>query len=468
MTVMLSAASRRLGRYELSSYLGSGGMSDVYAAVHVGLRKRVALKMLRPALRQDTQWVQRFLREGECAARVCHPNVVDVSDVGVEQGIPYLVMELLEGETLARTLEREGALELTCAIDLLLPIVDAVVAAHAAGVLHRDIKPANILLARSSDGRSLPKLVDFGIAVCREHMGDVAEDLGLVGTPQYMSPEQARAERVDERSDQYSLASVLFEMLTGRPPFAGGSVEEVIASVARGRFPRASSLQAALPTQLDEVLARATAKLPAQRYDSVDDLAQALVSFASESTRSAWSARQERSSLASVQQLSGEPHKRSGSARDRGDSELASSPLARGAVRFDRAPRSLLRSVASTAQRVAMGAALLGLGVGAGLGVTRGEAEEPKPPEVPTSQTPNVAVTEHEQPRAAPIVVHIYPRQAKASLDGVVLAGSELVLPALDESLHELRVTAPGHIARVVLFRGELHEPTITLERTRR
>src|SRR3954468_16794376 len=112
MGMMLNPASRRLGRYELISYLGSGGMRDVYVALHTGLRKRVALKLLRPTLRFDSAAVARFLREGECAARVRHPNVVDVSDVGIENGTPYLVMELLEGETLAHKLAREGALEL--------------------------------------------------------------------------------------------------------------------------------------------------------------------------------------------------------------------------------------------------------------------------------------------------------------------------------------------------------------------
>src|ERR1700712_5714200 len=194
MAVMLTSASRRLGRYELVSYLGSGGMSDVYVALHTGLRKRVALKLLRSSLRCDSYAVQRFLREGECAARVRHPNVVDVSDVGMENGVPYLVMELLEGETLAQTLARGGRLDLESAVDLLLPILDAVSAVHAAGVLHRDVKPANILLARATDGSVLPKLVDFGIALLPELSDESERALGPLGTPHYMSPEQARGE----------------------------------------------------------------------------------------------------------------------------------------------------------------------------------------------------------------------------------------------------------------------------------
>ncbi|MEY4509342.1 MAG: hypothetical protein RLZZ450_1464, partial [Pseudomonadota bacterium] len=302
--MMLNPASRRLGRYELISYLGSGGMSDVYVALHTGLHKRVALKLLRPTLRFDPSAVARFLREGQCAARVRHPNVVDVSDVGIENGVPYLVMELLEGETLAHKLAREGALEVDNAVDVLLPIIEAVAATHDAGVLHRDIKPANIVLARAADGSLLPKLVDFGIALMREDSRRAEASLGPLGTPHYMSPEQARAEPVDERSDLYSIASVLFEMLTGREPFGGGSVEAVLAEVARGKFPRLCSANKGAPVELDAVLARATSFRPAQRHASVSDFAQALVPFASERTQRLYVAREDRAGLYNAQLFS--------------------------------------------------------------------------------------------------------------------------------------------------------------------
>src|SRR5687768_7218001 len=133
MGVMRESASRRVGRYEVLEYLGSGGMSDVYAALHTGLRKRLALKVLRSSLRSDREAVDRFLREGECLARVHHPNVVDVHDVGIEEGVPYLVMELLNGETLDQKLAREGSLARDVALEFVLPIFDAVEQVHRAG-----------------------------------------------------------------------------------------------------------------------------------------------------------------------------------------------------------------------------------------------------------------------------------------------------------------------------------------------
>ncbi|MDB4976958.1 MAG: putative serine/threonine-protein kinase pknB [Myxococcaceae bacterium] len=454
MAVMQTSASRRLGSYELLSYLGSGGMSDVYVALHTGLRKRVALKLLRSALRCDEHAVQRFLREGECAARVRHPNVVDVSDVGMENGVPYLVMELLEGETLAQTLARGGKLDLESAVDLLLPILDAVSAVHAAGVLHRDIKPANILLARAADGSVLPKLVDFGIALLPEHAGDDERALGPLGTPHYMSPEQARGEAMDERSDQYALASVLFEMLTGREPYVGKTVETVLHEVARGKFPRVRSLLPALPLMFEEVLVRASARNPGQRFNSISDLAYALVPFASERTRKLFVTREERAGVYSAQLLSG---------------NFRAEPRQEAVqVAASYAPRSHSRLQRLTMRALA-GAALLGLGLLAGFGVTHGVAEAARgPAQDEPAITSAGARAELPLPALAAPLQHrlnLVPAEASASLDGVALGRGNIVLPMLADGVHELRVSAPGHVARVVLFRDELADSTIVLDR---
>ncbi|MDB4988008.1 MAG: Serine/threonine protein kinase PrkC, regulator of stationary phase [Myxococcaceae bacterium] len=453
MAVMLTAASRRLGRYELLSYLGSGGMSDVYVALHTGLRKRVALKLLRPALRCDDYAVQRFLREGECAARVRHPNVVDVSDVGMENGVPYLVMELLEGESLAQTLTRGGALDLESAIDLLLPIFDAVSAVHAVGVLHRDVKPANILLARAADGSVLPKLVDFGIALLPEHTDDADRALGPLGTPHYMSPEQARGEHTDERSDQYALASVLFEMLTGREPYEGKTVDAVLHEVARGKFPRVRSLQPMLPLMFEEVLVRATSRNPGQRFASVSDFAYALVPFASARTRKLFVTREERAGVYSAQLLSG-------NYRTEPRQEAVS-------VAASFAPRSVSRQLGRSWLRMLGGAALLGIGLVAGFAVTHGVAEAEKA--VPQQGALELALAPSAA-LAAPLqrTVRLVPPEAMASLDGAELGRGDFVLPELSDGVHELRISAPGHIARVVLFRDALEDSTIVLDPRRR
>ncbi|HEX6242339.1 MAG TPA: serine/threonine-protein kinase, partial [Polyangiales bacterium] len=287
---MREAASRYLGRYEVLEYLGSGGMSDVYVALHMGLRKKVALKVLRSTLRDDADAVERFLREGECAARVSHPNVVGVHDVGVEEGVPYLVMELLTGESLDKRLARERTLPIELAVDLLLPICDAIDQVHRAGVIHRDVKPSNILLAQRDDGGVTPKLVDFGVATLRERRM-ITGSLGPIGTPTYMSPEQARGlDPVDNSSDQYSLASVLFELITGREPYPGADVDSVLSSVSRGQFPRLSEVLRQVPRGLDEALARATAFHPRDRFATVREFAEALLPHASRRVRETWQA----------------------------------------------------------------------------------------------------------------------------------------------------------------------------------
>ena len=440
-------------------------MSDVYVALHTGLRKRVALKLLRASLRCDEHAVQRFLREGECAARVRHPNVVDVSDVGLENGVPYLVMELLEGETLAQALARDGAFELEAAIDLLLPVLDAVSAVHAAGVLHRDIKPANILLARAADGSVQPKLVDFGIARLPEHAHGNEGLVGPLGTPHYMSPEQARGESVDERSDQYALASVLFEMLTAREPFVGKTVEAVLSEVSRGKFPRLRSVLPRAPLALEEVLARATARGASHRFISVNDFAYALVPFAGVRTREQFVSREQRAGVYSVQLLSGNL---------RNEPTL---PDGRGPVSVVRSlvPHRAEGLLSRGSLRALGGAALVGIGLMVGLGVTQGLAAADK---VVATSLP--AAAELAASAAAPLarapqhLVRLAPEGATALLDGVALPSAqsgrgEFVLPELSDAVHELRVSAPGYVARVVLFRGTLpQDGAIVLDRRRR
>jgi tRNA A-37 threonylcarbamoyl transferase component Bud32 len=453
MATMLNPASRRLGRYELVSYLGSGGMSDVYVALHTGLRKRVAIKLLRPSLRSDRDASARFLREGECAARVRHPNVVDVSDLGVDNGVPYLVMELLEGETLAQRIAREGQLEVEAAIDILLPILDAVSAVHAAGVLHRDVKPANIVLARGLDGRISPKLVDFGIARLSMREGDDANVRGPLGTPHYMAPEQARGEIIDERADQYALGSVLFEMLTGREPYIGQTVEQVLSEVARGRFPRLSSLRPDLAGELEDALGRATQRWPSQRWPSVDAFTYALVPFASERTRQLWLTRGDRDTVCMAQLMA---------VGVRPSVPQREPVTALGSA----SPRSTARQLKRFSLRALAGTAVMGLGLMAGMGVTRGFAESPE-----AAALGGAMQAEERAPELRPVrapapnrSVRLEPQDATAALDGNEIGRGTFTLPELAPGLHELRVYAPGHVARVVLFRDALPEPVIRLE----
>jgi serine/threonine-protein kinase len=201
------------GRYRIVRKLGAGGMGSVYEAEHQELGRRVALKMLHRDLTHTPEVVARFLREARATAKVRHPHVVDVQDVGSEGGAPFLVMEYLDGEDLASLLVREGRLAVERATDLLLPVLAGVDAAHQAGIVHRDLKPENIFLLRAPGGELHPKVLDFGIAKVLDPAGSLTltRTASLLGTPYYMSPEQARGARdVDGRTDQYALGVILY------------------------------------------------------------------------------------------------------------------------------------------------------------------------------------------------------------------------------------------------------------------
>src|SRR6478672_4666382 len=223
-----------LGKYQVVRLLGEGGMGAVYEGVHVAIGKKVALKVMSPALAANADARARFLREAQLTSRVRHPHAVDVTDVGSEGALTFLVMELLDGEDLASFIEWRGRLPLEQAADFLLAICAAVAAAHDEGIIHRDLKPQNIFLSQTRDGAIVPKVVDFGISKGQLDRVDpapaatlsvmaptVKTTVGLMGSPGYLSPEQIEdARAVSAASDQYGLGIILYECVTGRAPFA--------------------------------------------------------------------------------------------------------------------------------------------------------------------------------------------------------------------------------------------------------
>ena len=272
-----------LGNYELTAFLGEGGMGTVYSAVHRGLGKRVAIKTLRSDLAAQPELRARFLREGKAAAAVRHPNVVDVDDVGIAGDTPYLVMELLEGEDLRARVLRQGRLRPDETVDVLLPALLALSEAHRAGVVHRDLKPDNIFLARTAHDSMVPKLLDFGISKLIE-----AQSMGLtgnhtvLGTPFYMSPEQASSAReTDSRSDIYSMGVILYYCTVGRVPFGGSQLAQVIGQIMLAEPVPLRELCPDVPAGFEAIVLRCMAKDPAARFQDALSLASALLAYAS-------------------------------------------------------------------------------------------------------------------------------------------------------------------------------------------
>ena len=281
------------GRYTIVRMLGMGGMGVVYEAQHTDLRKRVAIKVMKAELAVNAEARTRFLREGEAAARIHHPHVVDVSDVGTHEGMPFLVMEYLEGEDLAGLLARERLLPVERTLDLLLPAMAGIAAGHSFGVIHRDLKPQNIFLARGWDGELVPKVLDFGVSKLLDPTAGAASVTkagALYGTLNYMSPEQAHgAVDIGPATDQYALGTILYECFTGQRTFPGEHTLDVLRRVAAGEFVVPRTLRPDLPPALEGVVMRALQRDPSARHESVIGLGRALMPFASMRAGVLWS-----------------------------------------------------------------------------------------------------------------------------------------------------------------------------------
>jgi serine/threonine-protein kinase len=285
------AAGSRFGQYTIGACIGEGGMARVYSAEHEGLKRPVALKVLTNGHGAEHGAQQRFSREACLAAAIKHPNVVNIFDIGVHQGTPYLVMELLEGVDLEAFVRARGHLDEATLIDILVPIAAGLAAVHDAGIVHRDLKPSNIFLARGRDEEVEPRLLDFGIS---KSLG--ADDLKLtaargllIGTPFYMAPEGVNGGEMTPLSDQYALGVVLYECATGINPFAeANSFSDVIQRVALGQLPAVTSQNPQLSPRLVAIIERAMQLDPARRFPDVRALGRELLSLASQRTRVTW------------------------------------------------------------------------------------------------------------------------------------------------------------------------------------
>ena len=270
----------RLGPYEIVSALGAGGMGEVYRARDPRLDRSVAIKILAPTVAADPAARDRFEREARAVAALDHPHICGIFDIGESEGLHYLVMPLLEGQTLATRVEK-GALTLDQVLRFAVEIADALDKAHRHGIVHRDLKPANVMLTKMG-----AKLLDFGLAKLRTTSGPISmsgmtqlvtttPETGqgtILGTLQYMSPEQVEGREADARSDIWALGTVIYEMATGRRAFQGATPASIIGAILKDEAPRVSSRQPLVPAALDQVIDGCLAKDPDERWQSAADV----------------------------------------------------------------------------------------------------------------------------------------------------------------------------------------------------
>ncbi len=264
---------RQVGRYQVGERLGGGGMASVYRAHDPTLHRDVAIKFLHPSLAEDEDCRARFLREARAAGGLSHPNIVVVHEVGELEGRPYIAMELVQGSTLADALDALMPMPVRDAVIVAIQLARALEYAHAHGIVHRDIKPANVMLL--ADRRTV-KVADFGIAHVDDGQAQRTQMGAVLGTPQYMSPEQVRGERLDGRSDLFSAGIVLYQMLAGVRPFRGDSLVALAAAIEQAEPPPLAGQRSEVPPSLRRVVARCLAKDPARRYQTGREMAEAL------------------------------------------------------------------------------------------------------------------------------------------------------------------------------------------------
>jgi serine/threonine-protein kinase len=262
----MSAAYKKIGKYDVLDVIGRGGMGVIYKAVDPGIGRIVAIKMITGAFADDPELLHRFYREAQSVGNLQHPNIVTIYDLGVEDGSPYLVMEFLEGESLDALIRTRRAMSLEEKLDIVVQVCEGVGYAHKHNIVHRDIKPANVMLLQ--DGRV--KIFDFGIARIGDRMTLPGQ---IMGSFQYMSPEQINGGNVDERSDIFSIGVLLYELLTAKLPFEGKDTGETLMKIIHDAPPPLNRFLTGYPADLDEIMQRVLAKDREQRFQAAEDLA---------------------------------------------------------------------------------------------------------------------------------------------------------------------------------------------------
>lgn len=405
----LSVGSLVAGKYEVKRVLGSGGNGAVYEAEHTAIGHRVAIKVVHRALADREGILARFAHEARICGSLRHPNVGQVYDVGtLDDGAPYLVMELQEGRSLGDVLD-EVALPIAAIIDIARQLLSGLSAVHQAGAVHRDVKPDNLMIVRDRTGDAVVKLVDFGIAkpIGRRTGGRSTTGEGtIVGSPDYMPPEQLRGDDVDARTDLYAVGVVLYESITRRMPFDGGSVSDLVASVMRDSVTPPTALREDCPRELERVVLKALSRNPARRFQTADEMSRALAEVP---------VPRRGAPEVSLAHISERPRPTADDAHAHRRRTIDSSTLEwvqdyLGGARHKRRRLVWLIALAAAAGALALlGPALLVPTVSVGPGVVRVEEVEPESPvpAVARKQEPEVTFVAPSAPRvaAAPVVL---------------------------------------------------------------
>ena len=427
------------GKYQIERILGLGGMGVVVAARHLQLEQRVAIKFVLPGAIFNAEAMQRFAREARAAVKLRSEHVARVLDVGtMQQGMPYMVMEYLEGRDLGDLIENQGPLRPTDAADFVLQACEAIAEAHASGIIHRDLKPRNLFVTHAVDGKPLVKVLDFGISK-QTAMGSSAGDLSLtstttvMGSPNYMSPEQLRsAKTVDARTDIWAIGVIIYELLTGAVPFVAETVTQLTAMVLQDPPRPLEELRKDLPPGLSRVVARCLEKDPAKRYGSVAELAQELEPFGSKKGVATRIAQVSASKLggAPAALSSGRPAVTGGTSVAWGDTELIPPP------------RRRMMLILGGALGVVV---LVAAGFGIGIRAQRASGTTPPLEVTPTSRQievaappPSIAPPALPAASAAPPVATPSPTVSAAPS-----AQGSAVLPAAPPPPHERTSPAP-------------------------
>jgi len=269
----LDLTGKSLSNYKIIGKLGKGGMATVYKAHELSLTRVVALKVLSPRLSEDTEFIKRFQREARAAAQLNHPNIVQIYAIGEEKGVHYFAMEYIKGKSLAQIKKEEGMLAPGKAAAIIKQVAEALGEAHKTGLVHRDIKPSNIMI----DGMGRAKVADFGIAYVSQAQTKLTREGSIIGTPEYISPEQCEGKTVDQRSDIYSLGVTLYEVLTGKTPYEADTPVSMLMKIVKGDFPPVHEVNPNVPVPLREIVEKMMQTDPGKRYANTDELLEALL-----------------------------------------------------------------------------------------------------------------------------------------------------------------------------------------------